>query len=270
MIHPTAIIHTGAVLAPDVEVGPCAVVDAGVVVGAGCRLGPHVYLTGETTIGEGNIFHSGCVIGGPSQDLKYKGEPTRLRIGDHNTFREHVTVNRSSGPEEDTVLGDHNLLMACSHVGHNTVIGNFVRLANGALLGGHVTIEDYAIVSGNAMVHQFTRIGTLAMMQGGAGISKDLPPYTMALGNNSICGLNIIGLRRAGFSSSERLELKRAYRFLFRGSLPLRIAAAAAREQFVAGPAAVLVEFVAASKRGVCADIGRVRQHKAEDNAEEN
>lgn len=269
MIHPTAIIHPGAELAADVEVGPYAVIDAGVVLGAGCRLGPHVYLTGQTTIGVGNIFHAGCVIGGPSQDLKYKGEPTRLRIGDHNTFREHVTVNRSSGPEEDTVLGNHNLLMACSHVGHNTVIGNSVRLANGALLGGHVSIEDYAIISGNAMVHQFTRIGTLAMMQGGAGISKDLPPYTMALGNNSICGLNIIGLRRSGVSAEERLELKRAYRFLFRGSLPLTAAVAAAHAQFPGGPARSLVDFVAASERGVCADISHARRLKMEADAED-
>jgi UDP-N-acetylglucosamine acyltransferase len=259
MIHPTASIHPGAELAPDVEVGPFAVIDEGVVVGAGCRVGPHVHLTGCTTIGVGNVFHAGCVIGGPSQDLKYKGEPTRLRIGDHNTFREHVTVNRSSGPEEDTVLGDQNLLMACSHVGHNTVIGNHARLANGALLGGHVTIEDYAIVSGNAMVHQFIRVGTLAMMQGGAGVSKDLPPFTMARGNNTICGLNVIGLRRAGFTAEQRLELKRAYRLLFRSSLPLRAALAAAAERFTSGPSRVLVEFVAASQRGVCADIGRGR-----------
>jgi UDP-N-acetylglucosamine acyltransferase len=264
MIHPTAIIHPGAELAADVEVGPYAVIDAGVVVGAGCRLGPHVYLTGQTTIGVGNIFHAGCVIGGPSQDLKYKGEPTRLRIGNHNTFREHVTVNRSSGPEEDTVLGNHNLLMACSHVGHNTVIGNSVRLANGALLGGHVSIDDHAIISGNAMVHQFIRVGTLAMMQGGAGISKDLPPYAMALGNNSICGLNIIGLRRAGVPADQRLELKRVYHFLFRGSLPLRAAAAAARDRFPSGPARALVDFVATSEHGVCADISRAR-HTATD-----
>ena len=260
MIHPTAIIHPGAELAADVEVGPCAVIDEGVVLGAGCRVGPHVHLTGCTTIGQGNVFHAGCVIGGPSQDLKYKGEPTRLRIGDHNTFREHVTVNRSSGPEEDTVLGHQNLLMACSHVGHNTVIGNHARLANGALLGGHVTIEDYAIVSGNAMVHQFIRVGTLAMMQGGAGISKDLPPFTMARGNNAICGLNIIGLRRAGFTAEQRLELKRAYRLLFRSSLPLRAALVAAAERFTSGPSRVLVEFVAASERGVCADISRGRR----------
>jgi UDP-N-acetylglucosamine acyltransferase len=265
MIHPTAIIDPRAEVAADVEVGPCAVIDADVVVGAGCRLGPHVYLTGRTTIGVGNIFHAGCVIGGASQDLKYKGEPTRLRIGDHNTFREHVTVNRSSGPEEDTVLGNHNLLMACSHVGHNTVIGNHARLANGALLGGHVMIEDYAIISGNAMVHQFTRVGTLAMMQGGAAISKDLPPFTMARGDNAICGLNIIGLRRAGFTADERLDLKRAYRLLFRGSLPLRSAATAARERFTSGPARLLIDFVATSERGVCADVSRARQVGSED-----
>jgi UDP-N-acetylglucosamine acyltransferase len=265
MIHPTAIIDPRAELAADVEVGPYAVIDAMVVLGPACGVGPHVHLTGRTRIGAGNVFHTGCVIGGASQDLKSKDEPTGLRIGDHNIFREHVTVNRSSMPEEDTVLGHHNLLMAGSHVGHNTVIGNFVRLANGALLGGHVTLEDHAIISGNALVHQFVRVGTLAMMQGGAAVSKDLPPYTMARGDNGICGLNIVGLRRAGVSSEQRLELKRAYRFLFRGALPLRAAAAAARAQFTTGPARHLVEFVAASQRGVCADVGRARTESPAD-----
>ena len=265
MIHPTAVIHPEAKLDSSVEVGPFAVIDAGVEVGAGCRLGPYVYLTGQTTIGRNNEFHAGCVIGNASQDLKYKGEPTRLRIGDHNVIREHVTVNRSSDLEEDTVLGSHCLLMAGSHVGHNSQLGNHVRLANGSMLGGHVIVQDYAIISGNCMCHQFVRIGTLAMMQGGSGVSMDLPPYTMAVGNNGICGLNVIGLRRAGFDAATRLELKRLYRFVFRGNLPLRAAIAQARSEFKSDPALVMLDFMAASERGVCPDVVGERSPPARD-----
>ena len=137
MIHPTAIIHSEARLDPTVIVAPYAIIDEHVVVGANCRIGPHAHLTGQTTIGAGNSFHTGCVIGEAPQDLKYRGEPTRVRIGDNNTFREHVTVHRSTTESEETVVGSHNFLMAHSHVGHNAQVGNQVIMANGALLGGH-------------------------------------------------------------------------------------------------------------------------------------
>ena len=257
MIHPTAIIHPGAHLDPSVEVGPYAIVEEGVVVGPGCRIGAHVHLSGLTTIGTGNIFHPGCVIGNIPQDLKYRGAPSRTRIGDHNSIRENVTVNRATDESEDTVLGSNNLLMAGSHVAHNTVIANHCIIANGALLGGHVVVQDRAVISGNCLVHQFVRVGTLAMMQGGAAISKDLPPFTMARGDNTICGLNVVGLRRSGFTDDQRLELKRLYRFLFRGRLGLQVAVEQARREFRGEPALALLDFVAASRRGVCADFGR-------------
>jgi UDP-N-acetylglucosamine acyltransferase len=265
MIHSTAIIHPKARVEESVEVGPYAVIDEGVEVGAGCRLGPYVYLTGQTTVGRDNEFHAGCVIGNASQDLKYKGDPTGLRIGDNNVFREHVTVNRSSDAAEDTILGSNNLLMAGSHVGHNSRLGNHVRLANGCMLGGHVEVHDYAIISGNCMCHQFVRIGTLAMMQGGSGVSMDLPPYTMAVGNNGICGLNVVGLRRAGFDDAQRLELKRLYRFVFQGTLPLRRAIEEAYAQFHSAPARVMLGFMKASERGVCPDVAR-RRHGPDPN----
>ena len=256
MIHPTAVIHPKARIDSTARIGPYAVIDEHVELGPECVVGPHVYLTGVTAIGAHNHFHAGCVIGDAPQDLKYDGQPTRLRIGGHNVFREHATVHRSTKTGEATVLGSHNLVMAHSHVGHNAVLGDHVILANGALLGGHVSIGDRAFISGNCLVHQFVRVGTLALMQGGAAISKDLPPYTIARGNNGICGLNIIGLRRAGFSAAERLELKQAYRTLFRSGLKLREALARARE--FTGPAArELAGFLAASKRGVCRDTGR-------------
>ncbi|MCL5098161.1 MAG: acyl-ACP--UDP-N-acetylglucosamine O-acyltransferase [Candidatus Omnitrophica bacterium] len=256
MVHPTAIVHPKAQIDSTAEIGPFAVVEEYVRLGEGCRVGPHVHLTGHTTIGPNNSFHSGCVIGDAPQDLKYQNEPTRLRIGSHNLFREHVTVHRSNRTDEETVIGSHNFLMANSHVGHNARLGDHVILANGALVAGHVVVSDRAFISGNCLVHQFVRVGTLSLMQGGSAISKDLPPYTIARGDNGICGLNVIGLRRAGFTSQQRLELKRLYRRLFRSGLNLRAALEQARAEFNSDIARLLLEFVADSKRGVCRDTG--------------
>jgi UDP-N-acetylglucosamine acyltransferase len=260
MIHPTAIVHPKAKLDPTAHVGPYAVIDEGVEIGAHCIIGPHVYLTGLTCIGAHNRFHAGCVIGDAPQDVKYDGTPTRLRIGDHNLFREHVTVHRSNTADAETVIGSHNFLMANSHVAHNCRLGDFVIIANGALLGGHVTVQDRAFISGNCLVHQFTRIGTLALMQGGAGVSKDLPPFTVALRGNEICGLNSVGLRRAGFTAGQRLELKQLYHALFRRGQNLRIALVAARKKFRSTTAKTLLDFVASAKRGVCADVSRAEK----------
>jgi UDP-N-acetylglucosamine acyltransferase len=257
MIHPTASIHPQARVAASVSVGPYAVIDEHVTLGPECVVGPHVHLTGHTTIGARNTFHTGCVIGDAPQDLKYHGEPTRLRIGEGNIFREHVTVHRSNKLAEDTIIGSHNFLMAHSHVGHNCVLGDHIIIANGALLGGHVTVGDRAFISGNCLVHQFVRVGTLALMQGGSGISQDLPPFTIARGINTICGLNAVGLRRAGFTGEQRLELKRLYHKLFRSPGGFRTALAAAQAEFTSAPAKTLLEFAATTTRSLCADAGR-------------
>jgi len=257
VIHSTAIIHPQARLDPSVEVGPYTVIDAGVTLGPNCRLGPHVYLTGETTIGANNRFHAGCVLGDAPQDLKYDGTPTRLRIGEGNVFRENVTVHRSTKPDGETVIGSNCYLMAGAHVGHNSMVGDYVIIANGVSLGGHVTVHDRAFLSGNCLVHQFVRVGTLALMQGGSAISKDLPPFTIARRQNSINGLNIVGLRRAGFSAADRLELKQVYHALFRSGLPLRKAIAAAREKFQSAPALTMLDFLAQSTRGVVMEVNR-------------
>jgi UDP-N-acetylglucosamine acyltransferase len=256
VIHPTAIIHPKAKLDSTVQVGPYTIIDEGVEIGPDCVVGPQVYLTGLTNIGARNRFYAGCVIGEAPQDLKYSGEPTRLRIGDCNVFREHATVHRSNKAEEVTIIGARNFLMANSHVAHNCRLGDQVILANGALLAGHVTIDDCAFISGNCVIHQFVRVGTLAMMQGSSAISKDLPPYTMARGGNGICGLNTVGLRRAGLTPAQRLELKQLYRVLFREGQNLRAVVVAARARFSSGPAKVMLDFLAASKRGVCRDTG--------------
>ena len=256
MIHPTAIVHPQARLDGSVRVGPYAVIDEAVEIGPGCVIGPHVYLTGRTKIGANNQFFAGCVIGEAPQDLKYRNQPTGLRIGDDNVFREHVTVHRSNKVEEDTIIGSRNFLMQHSHVAHNVTMADQVILAGGALLAGHVNVAERAFISGNCLVHQFVSIGQLSLMQGGSAVSKDLPPFTVAREENCICGLNTIGLRRAGIEAAERLELKQLYHLLFREGLSVSAALTAARKQFKSASAKIMIDFVAASKRGVCADTG--------------
>jgi UDP-N-acetylglucosamine acyltransferase len=264
VIHPTAIIHPQATLDATVQVGPYAMIDAGVELGAHCIIGPHTYLTGIAKIGSHNQFHAGCVIGDAPQDLKYKDEPTRVRIGDHNVFREHVTVHRATKTDGETIIGSHNFLMANCHVGHNSHLGDHIIIANGALLGGHVTVQDRAFISGNCLVHQFVRVGTLAIMQGGSAISKDLPPFTIARGDNRICGLNSVGLRRAGFTAGQRLELRKLYHALFRSRKNLRTAIDGAQKNFSSATAKILLDFVTGAKRGLCADTGRANKEDEE------
>jgi UDP-N-acetylglucosamine acyltransferase len=256
MIHPTAIIHPQARVHGTVRVGPYAVIDEGVEVGPHCLIGPHVHLTGLVTIGEHNEIHTGCVIGDAPQDLKYKGDPTGVRIGARNVFREHVTVNRSNKPTEDTIIGSDNFLMAHCHVAHNCRLADQVIMANGALLAGHVTVGDAAFISGNCVVHQFVRIGTRALMQGGSAISMDLPPYTVACGANGMCGLNVVGLRRAGLTAGERTELRQIYRALFRSGQNLRAALAESQKNYSSPAAQVLLEFIATTRRGIVSDVG--------------
>ncbi|MDR3460161.1 MAG: acyl-ACP--UDP-N-acetylglucosamine O-acyltransferase [Verrucomicrobiae bacterium] len=258
MIHPTAIIHPKARLGAGIQIGPYAVIDADVELGAGCILGPYVYITGVTKIGAGNRFHAASVIGDAPQDLKYKDVPTRLRIGDNNVFREHTTVHRSTKPDEETTIGSNNFIMSNAHIAHNCRIGNHVILANGTLLAGHVEVQDRAFISGNCVVHQFCRIGTLAMLQGGSAISQDVPPFTMAHnGLNTLSGLNTVGLRRANIPPEERLELRKLYKFLFRSGRNLRPALVEAKGQFTGPAVKVFLDFIAAAKRGVCSDPGK-------------
>ena len=258
-VHPTAVVHPKAQLDPSVEIGPYSIIEQFVRLGPGCRIGPYVHLTGHTIVGANNRFHAGCVIGEAPQDLKYKEEATGLVIGDNNVFREHVTVHRSNKISEPTTMGSNNFLMAHSHVGHNARIGDHVVLANGALLGGHVDIGDRAFISGNCLVHQFVRVGTLALMQGGSAVSKDLPPFTVGHDNNLICGLNIVGLRRAGATGEQRLELKQLYHILFRRRTGLKAALEDAAARFASVLARAMIEFVATSKRGVCVDLASLK-----------
>lgn len=272
MIHPTAVIHPKAQLDSSVEVGPYAVIDAHVSLGPGCKVGPHVYLTGHTHIGANNRFYAGCVVGEAPQDVKYNNEPTELRMGDNNLVREGATVHRSAKMGQATIVGSNNFLMANSHLAHNVILGDNVIVANGALLAGHVEVGDRVFISGNCLVHQFIRIGTLALMQGGSAISRDLPPYTVARWGNGICGLNTVGLRRAGLSSEERLELKELYHKLFRSGRNLTETVAEARKEYSSAPAKVLLDFVASSERGVCRDVSMMARggQKMGDDEEES
>lgn len=252
LIHPTAVIHPKAELDDSVSVGPYTVVEKHVRLGSGCRIGAHCHLIGETLLGRDNVVHTGCVLGDSPQDLSYSGAPTRLVIGSSNIIREHVTVHRGTKEGTATEIGDGNYLMANSHIAHNCRIGNQVVVVNGVLLGGYVEVEDRAFLGGGAVVHQFCRVGTLAILRGLARISKDVPPYCMAVENNELVGLNAVGLKRAGFSMEQRSKLKEAWTTIFLGERNISQAVSALEQAEMTAEARHLVRFIQESKRGVC------------------
>lgn len=216
-IHPTAVIEEGAVLGADVQVGPYCVVGPHAVLGDGVVLHSHVVVAGHTEIGEGTRVFPFASIGHAPQDLKYKGEPSRLVIGRHNTIREHVTINPGTeGGGLLTQIGDHCLLMVGAHVAHDCRIGNHVVLVNNATLGGHVTVGDYAIIGGLSAIHQFVRIGEHAMIGGMSGIESDVIPFGSAMGERArLAGLNIVGMKRRGFDKDQMHSLRSAVDALF-------------------------------------------------------
>jgi UDP-N-acetylglucosamine acyltransferase len=254
-IHPAAIVAPGAVIAEDAEVGPFAVIGAEVKIGSGTIVGSHAVIEGRTTIGERNRIFQFAALGAIPQDLKYQGERTELRIGDDNQIREFTTLHiGTEGGGGLTSVGNHNLLMNFSHVAHDSHIGNRAILANGATLAGHVIVEDHVIVGGLAAVHQFVRLGESSMLGGGAMVVQDVPPFCVVQGDRAgLVGLNIEGLRRRGFSEEEMRALRSAYRSLFRSGLIVREAVRKVREEQPPSPAVDrLLEFVEASKRGIC------------------
>ena len=215
-IHPTAVIDDHAQLHPSVRVEPYAVIGSQVTIGANTVVGSHAIIDGLTTIGRDNQIFPGAAIGLEPQDLKYKGANSQVIIGDRNRIREYVTINRATNEGEATVLGDDNLLMAYSHVGHNCLIGNEVIIANSVAIAGHVNIESMAIISGVLGIHQFVHIGEMAMVGGMSRISRDVPPYMMVEGNPArVRSLNFTGLKRRGFSSDEIRHLKKAFSYLY-------------------------------------------------------
>ncbi len=253
-IHPTAVIAAGAELASDVEVGPYAVIGPHVRIGPGSWLGPHAVVEGRTTLGARTRVFQFASVGAPPQDLKYRGEPSTLELGDDNTIREYVTLQPgTTGGGLVTRIGSGCLFMASAHVGHDCRVGDHVILANGAALGGHVVVEDYAIVGALAGVHQFVRIGESALCAAGAMVSLDVPPFCIAAGDRArLYGLNTVGLRRRGISRESRAALKHAYRLLFQGEQSWRRRIDAVRGELGGVPeVARLLAFLGGSQRGV-------------------
>ena len=261
LIHPSAAIAPEAQLGAHVEIGPYAVIGPHVTIGDRTWIGPHAVVEGRTTIGRDNRIFQFASVGAIPQDKKYRGEDSQLIIGDANSIREFATLHTgTAGGGMVTRIGNHNLLMNYSHVAHDCQIGDHVVLANGATLAGHVTIEDYVTVGGLVAIHQFTRIGESALLAGGAMVSQDVPPYCVATGDRAhLNGLNLIGLKRRGFTSEEMLLLKKAYRTLFAEGLPLKEAILRLREEYGSTPVvARLTAFLAESQRGVCRPRGNM------------
>ncbi len=235
VVHPKALIHPSAVIGPyavigehsvldaDVEIGPHAVIDGpDIRIGEGTRLGPHVVIQGYTRIGRHNEFFAHASVGQEPQDLKYRGDPSEVLIGDGNRIRENVTINRATKAGEKTVLGNNNLLMAYVHVAHNCVIENHVVIANAVSLAGHILVESKATIGGLTGIHQFVHIGRLCMIGGCSRVERDVPPFVMAEGNPvQVRGLNLLGLKRAQVGSESLSLLKKAYRLIYRSGMPL-------------------------------------------------
>lgn len=254
MIDPRAVVSPQAEIAPDVQIGPFSVIGPGVVIGAGTWIGPHVVINGPTRIGKDNKIFQFASLGDEPQDKKYKGEPTRLEIGDRNVIRESATVNRGTAQGEGvTRIGDDNLLMAYSHVAHDCRLGNQIVLSNVATLGGHVEIGDFAIMGGLSAVHQFTKVGAYCFIANNAAVTRDVPPYVMAVGQPAEPhSVNAVGLKRRGFTEEQILNVRRAYRLLYRSGLKLKAALeqldAAAATQAEIRP---FVEFIRRSSRSI-------------------
>jgi len=253
-IHPTAVIAPDAVLADGVDVGPYSVIGPGVEIGRGTRIGPHVVVEGQTRIGAGNRIFQFASVGADPQDRKYRGEASRLEIGDRNVIRECVTLHRGTQQDQGvTRIGDDNLFMAYAHVAHDCVIGNQCVLANSATLGGHVHLGDWAIMGGLSAVHQFGRVGAHAFIANNAAVTRDVPPFVMAVGQPADAhSINAEGLKRRGFTPGQIRNIRAAFRVLYRSGLKLADATAQlealAKDQPELLP---LVEFLPQASRGI-------------------
>ena len=253
-IHETAVIYPGARLGRNVEVGPYSVVGEDVFVGDGTKIGSHVVLEGWTTIGKECLIYHGACVGGPPQDLKFKGEKSFLYIGDHTAIREYAVIHRATGEGEETRVGSNCMIMGATHIAHNCQLGNYVIMSNSAGLAGHVVVEDRAIISGMTGVHQFVKIGRNAMVGGASKVVQDVPPFVIADGRPArVSGLNSVGMARAGISEDVRRNLKKAYRILFRSGLKLSEAIATMEQELDSSePVEHLLRFLRNVNRGIC------------------
>jgi len=251
--HPTEIIHPWAKIGEHVKIGPYTVIGEHVVIGDGCVIGPNVLIEGHTTIGRNNAFHHGATIGTPPQDLKYQGHVTYVEIGDENTFREYVTVNRGSGDGGKTKVGSRCFIMAYAHIAHDCTVGDEVIFANCVNLAGHVKVDDFANIGGLTPVLQFVSIGKYAFIGGASRIEKDIPPFVKAAGSPArVYGLNSVGLERRGFSPERRAMIKKMFNLLYRSDLNVsQVLERLKNGDFEDPDRQVLVDFLEASERGI-------------------
>ena len=252
-IHPTAIVHPDAELGEGVAVGPFSIVDGPVKIGDRTVIGPRATVEGNTILGAENEVFTGAVIGSRTQDKKYDGGTSFLKIGNRNKIREYVTINPGTQEGTETLIGDDNLIMAYSHVAHDCVIHNKAVLANSATLAGHVVVNDLAIIGGLSAVHQFVHIGKLAIVGGCSKVVQDIPPFVMADGHPSRAyGINSVGLERAGIPKEEKLLIKQAFKIIFRSQLTLKNAVAKLTELPKTPTLDLLIAFLKISSRGIC------------------
>jgi len=253
-IHPTAIVHAAARIADSAIIGPYSIIGEHVSIGRGTKVESHVLIDGWTTIGERNHIHSFSSIGTPPQDISYKNEETYLIIGNENVIREYATVHRATTKEDrKTEIGNKNFLMAYSHVAHDCKLGNSIIMANSVALGGHIVIGDHAILGGIVAVHQFVKIGEYAIIGGLSGVGQDIPPYVMAQGSKAkLYGLNLVGLKRKGFSDAVIANLKKAYKIIFRSGLTVDEALRKTLDDLPdSAEVRLLADFIRTSKRGI-------------------
>jgi UDP-N-acetylglucosamine acyltransferase len=253
-IHATAIVEKGAKIGSDCEIGPGAILGPEVELGSGCIVGPRAVLQGRVKMGDKNRIGVGAVIGGEPQDLAYQGAKSGVVIGEGNTFREYVTIHRGTKEGTDTVIGNGCFLMVGAHVAHNCRLADGVILVNNVLLAGYVEVEEKAFLGGAVVVHQFVRIGKLAMVRGQTRVGMDLPPYCMAVATNGVCGLNLVGLKRAGVGLEGRKALQRVYEEFFFGGKNRVQALEEIRNGKDAKEKEVkeFCDFIDKTKRGVC------------------
>ncbi len=252
-IAPTARIHPDAAIGGGVRIGEFCVVEGDVSIGAGCRLEPYVYVKRWTTLGEENEISAGTVLGTDPLDKNFSGERSYLRIGNRNKIREHYTISRGTEPESETRVGDSNYIMTSGHIAHNCLIGSQTVIASCALVAGYVEVEDQAFISGGVVIHQYSKIGRLAMIGGNTRINSDVPPFFLYAGHDVVAkGLNVVGLKRAGYKLADISVLKRAYQILYRSGLKLADALARIEAEIPTPETAHLVEFIRRSERGIC------------------
>ena len=253
VVAPTARLHPDAIIGPGVRIGEYCVIEPDVRIGAACRLEPYVYIRRWTTLGDHNEISAGAVLGADPLDKNFTGARSFLKIGNGNKIREHFTISRGTPPESVTEIGDGNFLMTSGHVAHNCKIGNQTVIASCVLLGGYVVIEDHAFLSGGVLVHQYSRIGRLAMISGNTRVNLDAPPFFTYSGFQiEPKGLNLVGLKRAGYRAADVAILKRAYRFLYRSGLKLEEALSRIEAEIPTPETLHLVTFIRNSERGIC------------------